>query len=257
MNRGDILAKLQSTSAAETRTLSITDAAIQNKNDATNALNVFDAQSVFKLISSANDLEHRFDLDKEFDSTKNNNTDTVNIQQSYFDMHATTKNKRKNFKPRNATAVDDMAGTTTASSAAAAAAVIEPSLTDQLMYLMMQNKMKQIQQELHQGQFKRWNDIDNGSKLEQQTGDSSDRINSNNNEPCNVLKSPPSSPLANGHSTSGGKYKWLLIHIHFLSAIFFFVSVDKKTDNRLKICLKLSQVLLFFLIVHHFMPEIL
>lgn len=182
MNRGDILAKLQSTSAAETRTLSITDAAIQNKTDA-NTLNAFDAQSVFKLISSASDLEQRFESDKECESTKNEAT----LQA--LDMQSTTKNKRKNFKPRNSTAVD----------------ATEPSLTDQLILnLMMQNKMKQLQQELHQGQFKRWTD---DGKVDQQTGGDSDRsTTSNNNESCNnSLKSPPSSPLGNGHGGSGGK----------------------------------------------------
>ncbi|XP_055317113.1 uncharacterized protein LOC129576294 isoform X2 [Sitodiplosis mosellana] len=187
MNRGDILAKLQSTaSAAETRALSITDAAIQNKTDA-NALNAFDAQSVFKLISSASDLEQRFGSDKEFDSVKN---EAAQLEQ--FDMQATTKNKRKNFKPRNATAVD-----------VATAAAAEPSLTDQfILNLMMQNKMKQLQQELHQGQFKRWND--DGKVDQQMTGGDSDRsTTSNNNESCNSLKSPPSSPLGNGHGASG------------------------------------------------------
>lgn len=175
MKRGDTLAKLQSTSAVETRALSITDPAIQKKTDA----NAFDAQSVFKLISSASDLEQQFDLDKEFDRSKNEAT-----QQQSLDMQSTTKNKRKNFKPRNAMAVD-----------------ADPSLTDQfILNLMMQNKMKQIQQELQQGQIKRWND---DNKLDQQTGDT-DRTSSNNNESCNILKSPPSSPLGNGHGTSGG-----------------------------------------------------
>lgn len=204
MNRGDILAKMQSTaSAAETRTLSITDAAIQNKSDASNALNAFDAQSVFKLISSASDLDQRFDSDKECDSIKNEAS-----QLAQFDMHATTKNKRKNFKPRNATAAVD------AAVSAATVATTEPSFTDQLILnLMMQNKMKQLQQELHhQGQFKRWNQNDDGKVDQQMTGTDSDRsTTSNNNESCNSLKSPPSSPFENGHGASGGKKKCIEI----------------------------------------------
>lgn len=179
MNRGDILAKLQSTSAAETRTLSITDAAIQNATD-TNALNAFDAQSVFKLISSASDLEQRFDLDKETDSTKG-------------DMQTATKNKRKNFKPRNATTSNDNA-------------TVDPSLTDQfILNLMMQNQMKKLQQEFNQGQLKRCTD-DAAKALEHQlqhsSGGESERTN--NNDSCNSLKSPPSSPLTNGHANAGG-----------------------------------------------------
>lgn len=179
MNRGDILAKLQSTSAAETRTLSITDAAIQNATDA-NALNAFDAQSVFKLISSASDLEQRFDLDKESDSTKG-------------DMQATTKNKRKNFKPRNATTSVDASS--------------DPSLTDQIILnLMMQNQMKKLQQELNQGQLKRRTDDTNALDHQQHINTSdSEQTSTNNNDSCNSLKSPPSSPLGNGHATGGGK----------------------------------------------------
>lgn len=176
MNRGDILAKLQSTSAAETRTLSITDAAIQNNSDA-NALNAFDAQSVFKLISSASDLEQRFVADKESECTKNETT------QQLLDMKTTTKNKRKNFKPRNATAIDT-----------------EPSLTNPsqlILNLMMQNKMKQLQQEIHHGQMKRWSD-------EGRPQSSDVERTANSSDSCNILKSPPSSPLANGHA-SGGK----------------------------------------------------
>lgn len=177
MNRGDILAKIQSTSAAETRTLSITDAAIQNNTDA-NALNAFDAQSVFKLISSANDLEQRFDANKDCNSIKND------LTQQSFDMQSTTKNKRKNFKPRNATAIDSDPS-------------VDPSQF--ILNLMMQNRMKQLQQELHQGQVKRWHD---DNKEQQNDGD---RTTTNSNDSCNILKSPPSSPIANGHSTSGGK----------------------------------------------------
>lgn len=194
MNRGDILAKLQSTSAAETRTLSITDATIQNKTDA-NALNAFDAQSVFKLISSASDLEQRFDSDKESDNAKNEA-----IAHS-FDMQSTTKNKRKNFKPRNATAVD-----------------AEPSLTDQfLMNLMMQNKMKQLQQELSQGQMKRWTDDGKTVAMEQRSGSDDGRGTMNSNDSNNIPKSPPSSPLANGHATTGGKDRTVIFRFVFLS----------------------------------------
>lgn len=180
MNRGDILAKLQSTSAAETRTLSITDAAIQNNSDA-NALNAFDAQSVFKLISSASDLEQRFDADKDSECTKNE-------AQQLLDMKATTKNKRKNFKPRNATAVET-----------------DPVLTNPsqlILNLMMQNKMKQLQQEMHHSQVKRWSDDGKGQSSD------ADRV-ANSGDSCNILKSPPSSPLGNGHA-SGGK----AIHFH-------------------------------------------
>lgn len=195
MNRGDILAKLQSTSAAETRTLSITDAARPNNSDANIALNAFDAQSVFKLISSASDLEQRHDSDKEeTDSAKNEAT-----AQS-FDMQATTKNKRKNFKPRSATAVDDFE---------------PPSLTDQLILnLMMQNKMKQLQQELHQGQLKT-------ASTEYQSADG-DRGTSNSNDSNNILKSPPSSPLTNGHATAGGMNRYL--HILSLSTIYYYIN---------------------------------
>lgn len=161
MNRGDILVKLQSASAAETCALSITDAAIQNASDA-NALNAFDTQSVFKLISSASDLEHPF-------------AERSDATQAH-DMQATTKNKRKNFKPRSATAVDT-----------------DPTLTDHLLNLMMQNKMKQLQHELHQGHFKRWTD-------DGKTADDTDATADDN-----IPKSPPSSPLTNGHSTGTGK----------------------------------------------------
>lgn len=182
MDRGDILAKLQSTSTAETCTLSITDAVVQTKSD----------PSLFKLISSANNLEQRLELDKVPESTKqaiinkflstatvvaaaptttlssstalasctsvsssqtmpssllqNNDIDieTGKIDLStQYDAQTTTKNKRKNFKPRNSCAADNNSNT-------------EPSLTDQiLLNLMMQNKMKMFQFEFAQNPYKR------------------------------------------------------------------------------------------------------
>lgn len=184
MDRGDILAKLQSTSTAETCTLSITDAIVQTKSD----------PSVFKLISSANNLEQRLELDKVPESTKqaiinkflstatvvaaatttttsssttslasctsvsssqtmpssllqNSDIETGKIDLStQYDAQTTTKNKRKNFKPRNSCAADNDSNT-------------EPSLTDQiLLSLMMQNKMKMFQLEFAQNPYKRMMD---------------------------------------------------------------------------------------------------
>lgn len=224
MDRGDILAKLQSTtSAAETRTLSITDASMQTtaKTDNTKStsatsssslscvpLNALDSPpsiDVFKLISSASDLEQQLEFDKMPASARQaiinkflssassplllspshaslstttsvSTTDTPisisaltaahqqhqhgndaatavdptkiesnDAQSALFDAQITTKNKRKNFKPRSAAIVDDDEP--------------PPPPADQiLLNLMMQSKMKMFQQEFQQSQYKRMAD---------------------------------------------------------------------------------------------------
>lgn len=234
MNRGDMLAKLQSTSASETRTLSIADGnaaaaaaaaasavaataaalSIQNKSDA-NVLNAFDAQSVFKLISSANDLEQHNDSDRECDDIGKNDEEIVQL----FDMQATTKNKRKNFKPRNAQTNTTTNTTIDADHHIQQQQQQQPSLTDQfILNLMMQNKMKQLQQELHQGQLRRWPDehrIPSAEHLSLSSEHGEHRTLLNSDDSSNHIthiKSPPSSPLTNGHSNAtGGK-----THIHFI-----------------------------------------
>lgn len=239
MNRGDMLAKLQSTSASETRALSIGDGnaaaavaaasavaataaaalTIQNKTDA-NVLGAFDAQSVFKLISSANDVEQHNGSDRECDDIGKNDEEIVQL----FDMQATTKNKRKNFKPRNAqttTAIDTDHHTQQQQPQQ------QPSLTDQfILNLMMQNKMKQIQQELHQGQLRRWPDesrIPSTEHLSLFGEHAEHRAMLNSDDSSNHIthiKSPPSSPLTNGHSNAtGGKFTF---HFALVTKIYRF-----------------------------------
>lgn len=243
MNRGDILAKLQSTSGTETCTLSMNDGtanaaaaaaaaaalSIQKKADA-NVLNAFDAQSVFKLISSASDLEQHYDSDRECDDSGKNETNV-----KLFDMQSTTKNKRKNFKPRNA-----QTNATTADGdhqSQQQQQQQQNSLTDQfLLNLMMQNKMKQLQQELHQGQLKRWLDDGRTSSIEHFSSASSEHgehrtmPNSDDSNHIAHIKSPPSSPLTNGHlPATGGKhtvhfilYLYLSLFLLHFSRIFLF-----------------------------------
>lgn len=208
MDRSDVLTK----SHSSTETLSIITDAVRHSNNN-------DTQSVFKLISSANDLDHqrrrRFDLDKMDECTKqtiinkflsgasalqaaaavaatsthqsnvNDNNDTVNKhgtnvqqhQQLFDAQNTTTKNKRKNFKPRNATT---------------AAIDTEPSANDQiLLNLMMQNQLKQLQEMNNATATATVAREDNNDADD----DSNDGSDSNANE-----ESPPSSPpMENGH----------------------------------------------------------
>lgn len=222
MDRGDVLAKLQSTTShSANETLSITDAAIQSNTDTkSTTLNALDSQSVFKLISSANDLDHqqqphqqRFEFDKMAECTKqaiinkflstaaaaaaaaatspitsmqssnndNHNTMMYGSSAQLFDTQTTaTKNKRKNFKPRNATAIDT-----------------EPSISDQIL-LMMQNKMKQFQQQERSTDD---DDDDNNDNDDNNKNDSSSNSSDSEvtpNHSANSLKSPPNSPTDDG-----------------------------------------------------------
>lgn len=224
MDRSDVLTK----SHSSTETLSITDAVRHSNNNA----NSLDTQSVFELISSANDLDHqqrRFDLDKMDECTKqtiinkflsgasaltvaaaaaaatpsthqSNNDDNVdtmmndsdtgkygtNVQQLFDAQNITTKNKRKNFKPRNATAAIDT----------------EPSANDQiLLNLMMQNKLKQLQEmnsaATASATARAFASLQDNNDADDDSNGGSD---SDANESQHSYKSPPSSPpMVNGH----------------------------------------------------------
>lgn len=211
MDRSDVLTKSHSSN----ETLSITDAVVRHSNNNANSL---DTKSVFKLISSANDLDHqrRFDLDKMDECTKqtiinkflsgasaltaaaaaaatsnnDNNVDTmmndtdtgINVQQLFDAQNTTTKNKRKNFKPRNATAAID----------------IEPSANDQiLLNLMMQNKLKQLH-DMNNATSSTTRALD--TLNDNNDGDGDDDSNGGSDSDANHYKSPPSSPpMVNGH----------------------------------------------------------
>lgn len=187
MNRGDILAKLQSTSATETHTLSITD-------------------------GTASDLQQHYDSDRECDDNGKNKA-TAQL----FDMQAITKNKRKNFKPRNAQTTATIDGDHHPQQQQQQH---QPhSLTEQfLLNLIMQNKMKQLQQELHQGQSKRWLDDSRTLSIENlssssEHGEHRTMLNTDDSNYITHSKSPPSSPLTNGHLTATGGKSQLLFYL--------------------------------------------
>lgn len=173
MDRGDILAQLQTTSTTDTCILSITDETQRNMNQKPST-------PVIKLISSANDLEQRFDLDKMPSNTRHaiinkflssssatfppssasltktttmndspistyklaelaaeHHDDLIKGTSSIIDAQTTIKNKRKNFQPRSVASVNE-----------------SPPLTDNiLLNLMMRNKMKMFEQNNQYGRL--------------------------------------------------------------------------------------------------------